>query len=301
MITNDTTQHLGLPLPSPDNELEDDVLRLRAALAAIDELLLALQQGLAQRATSAGVTVINNALQQAITTLSNGTTDALTALDGRIDTLESSSIFTVNGKSPDSHALTLLPSDIGAMATGQDGWGGAGLTSVADCNAAPARNLRFSGDPLTNAPGTGAWVIDQVLYNTDWRLQIACGASAGNAGRVFLRQRVNGAWRPWVRLGQQTEDYVDISAANGAIDCQAGSLFYLSMTGDVTLSINNPPQAGAGYVGLLEIAYTAGALTRPAGSTLSGSAQMLSGKRYLLLFNRSQSGAWQFVLTQEFS
>ena len=300
MPTNDTTQHLSLPLPHPDNELEDDVLRLRDALSAVDLALKSLIDGLALRATSVALGQVNTSLQQAITLLSNGTTDALNALDGRIDTLEASSIFTVNGKSATEHALTLQPADIGAMATGQDGWGGTGLNTVTDCSAAPARNLRFTGTGLANAPGTGAWVIDQVLYNTDWRMQLAVGASAGNAGRVFLRQRVNTTWRPWVRLGQQSEDYVDISA-DGVIDCQAGSVFYLAMSGNKTLTINNPPPAGAGYLGLIEIAYTGGALTRPAGSTLSGTAQMLSGKRYLLLFNRSQAGVWQFVLTQDFN
>lgn len=36
MIYDDTTPHLGLPLPHPDNDLEDDAPRLRASLAAID-------------------------------------------------------------------------------------------------------------------------------------------------------------------------------------------------------------------------------------------------------------------------
>lgn len=38
---NDITQHLSLPLPHPDNELEDDILRLRDALSDIDTILSA--------------------------------------------------------------------------------------------------------------------------------------------------------------------------------------------------------------------------------------------------------------------
>ena len=37
-----TTPHLGLPLPHPDNSLEDDVPRIRAALAALDRKVEAL-------------------------------------------------------------------------------------------------------------------------------------------------------------------------------------------------------------------------------------------------------------------
>jgi hypothetical protein len=38
-ITNDTTPNLGLQLPHPSNSLEDDVLRLRSAINALDSLL----------------------------------------------------------------------------------------------------------------------------------------------------------------------------------------------------------------------------------------------------------------------
>lgn len=35
-MVNDTTAHLGLQLPHPGNELDDDVLRLRSAISGID-------------------------------------------------------------------------------------------------------------------------------------------------------------------------------------------------------------------------------------------------------------------------
>ena len=43
MIDN-KTDHLLLPLPHGDNQLQDDVLRLRAALTAIDALLYATRE-----------------------------------------------------------------------------------------------------------------------------------------------------------------------------------------------------------------------------------------------------------------
>lgn len=42
MTIQQTTPHLGLPLPHPDNRLEDDVPRIRAALAALDQKVEAL-------------------------------------------------------------------------------------------------------------------------------------------------------------------------------------------------------------------------------------------------------------------
>jgi hypothetical protein len=43
MTIQQTTPHLGLPLPHPDNELQDDVSRLRDALGEIDGMLFMLQ------------------------------------------------------------------------------------------------------------------------------------------------------------------------------------------------------------------------------------------------------------------
>lgn len=42
MTIQQTTPHLGLPLPHPDNSLEDDVPRIRAALAVLDHKVEAL-------------------------------------------------------------------------------------------------------------------------------------------------------------------------------------------------------------------------------------------------------------------
>lgn len=41
-MINETTPHLGLPLPHPSNSLEDDVLRLRTAFGGIDTKFQAL-------------------------------------------------------------------------------------------------------------------------------------------------------------------------------------------------------------------------------------------------------------------
>lgn len=45
-MINETTTHLGLALPHPSNTLEDDVLRLRSAIAGVDSALHAQAQAL---------------------------------------------------------------------------------------------------------------------------------------------------------------------------------------------------------------------------------------------------------------
>jgi hypothetical protein len=42
-MINQTTPHLQLPLPHPDNRLDDDVVRLRGALTALDGAIYALR------------------------------------------------------------------------------------------------------------------------------------------------------------------------------------------------------------------------------------------------------------------
>lgn len=75
---DDKTAHLALPLPHPDNRLEVDVLRLRAAFAVIDDRLAALTTALsADDESLSSVQEIISALQAA--------RDDIAALDTLID------------------------------------------------------------------------------------------------------------------------------------------------------------------------------------------------------------------------
>ena len=70
MIAEQTT-HLGLPLPHQDNPLEEDVLRLRAALAAIDGKFYALDALLASNDASLdSIQEIVTALKGSVATVS---------------------------------------------------------------------------------------------------------------------------------------------------------------------------------------------------------------------------------------
>lgn len=99
-MTNDRTPALNLALPHPTNLLQDDVLRLRESLAAVDtacDTLAALMDG---RVTDAELATAVTALQGSITNL--GTT---------VGFLTNTKVGVVNGQT--GPAVTLKPSHLG--------------------------------------------------------------------------------------------------------------------------------------------------------------------------------------------
>ena len=69
----DTTEHLGLPLPHPNNRLQDDVLHLRAALQGMDAALHSIN------------TTTTESVQQMSEDLSEQITSSASALQNSID------------------------------------------------------------------------------------------------------------------------------------------------------------------------------------------------------------------------
>lgn len=94
MTVLQTTPHLGLPLPHPDNDLEQDVVRLRQSLSAIDHKFDSLDQLLfSDDATLDQVQELVNAIKANRTTINDlllGTASLtdVTALGRRVDGIE---------------------------------------------------------------------------------------------------------------------------------------------------------------------------------------------------------------------
>ena len=94
MTIQQTTPHLGLPLPHPDNDLEQDVVRLRQALSTIDYKFNALDQLLfSDDATLDQVQELVSAIKSNRTTINDlllGTASLtdVTALRRRVDGIE---------------------------------------------------------------------------------------------------------------------------------------------------------------------------------------------------------------------
>ena len=99
-MTNDRTPALNLALPHPQNLLQDDVLRLRDALGAVDSACDTLAALMETRVTDGELATAVAGLQGSITNL--GTTVAF---------LTNTKVGVVNGQS--GPAVTLKPSHLG--------------------------------------------------------------------------------------------------------------------------------------------------------------------------------------------
>lgn len=85
-----------------------------------------------------------------------------------------------------------------------------------------------------------------------------------------------------------------------AIDCRLGNFFKRSMAGNLTFTFTNPPATGR-YSFTLEIVYTSGAITFPAGLRhLFGSPPLLAtGTTYQFAISTSNAGARWLCVTLE--
>lgn len=124
MQIDNITENLTLPLPHPDNDLEDDVLRIADALTAVDAAIHAARQLLAQKANADAVAQAMNLLDGAVQDLQSGKADAAAmalALAGKVGQ--------INGQAGESitlraEHLALGPANgASAMSVERDGQG----------------------------------------------------------------------------------------------------------------------------------------------------------------------------------
>lgn len=203
-IIDDRTPNEQLALPHPRNRLEQDVLRLRDALLAIDAALQ-------EKAANSDLDAAMNALQQGINGLSTS-----------VNTLQQSKVGVVNGKP--GPVVTLTAADIGALGLGQYGFGAEALpVDVADLDLASARTQFFMGSAMLHAPlgSAGFFLIFQLVRGPGWVTQMAFGMS-DLAGHIFMRQKLDGVWSPqWREVsGRLPVRYVDDTGGGmyGAVD-----------------------------------------------------------------------------------
>lgn len=98
-MQNDLTTGLALPLPHPENKLQEDVLRLRAALAGVDSAWGALQLAVAGKVSQQDYDAAIANLQGSIANLNTS-----------VSFLSSNKVATVNGNT--GPAVTLRPVDL---------------------------------------------------------------------------------------------------------------------------------------------------------------------------------------------
>jgi len=62
--------------------------------------------------------------------------------------------------------------------------------------------------------------------------------------------------------------FCNVETGSSTLDCSTGNVFTLSMSGNITLAVDNVP-AGA-YMALVQLTYTSGALTLDTGMAWAG-------------------------------
>lgn len=114
-LTNETTAHLGLTLPHPTNALEDDVLRLRSALNAIDAKFAQVDATLASNDPSL------DTLQEVVNVLKSVAADLGTVTEDLVDhigaggNVHAAATGTVAGFMPAADKAKLDGVSLGAM------------------------------------------------------------------------------------------------------------------------------------------------------------------------------------------
>lgn len=168
-----------------------------------------------------------------------------------------------------------------------------------DLNTVTTSGFYSLGAP-TNGPAgvTGSQLI--VSRGDDTATQIVVEKTTG----VMFVRAASGllatpSWSVWRRVALNND--VPVIATGGVMDCSAGDRFTLTMSGNVTLSFANIPVGS--YACVLEVLRTAGALTFPAGTVISGVIPEITNGRHLYYFDRTQLGTpgWYVSLLPGYS
>ncbi|MGX5664185.1 hypothetical protein [Diaphorobacter nitroreducens] len=277
------TPHLNLPLPHPDNDLEDDVLRLGAALEAVDTAVHGVQQQLGAKADAEATALELQALESSVQALQADKADAAsvaTALAGKANKATTLAGYGITDGVKAELAANYDSTTLMAMAP---------LGQWVSYLAAGAAGADW---PTTNA--TAWWNV--FTFGSESRAtQFAQQAfNVGAVGALFYRSKHDTTWSAWRRVALHSDAVV---ATTGPMDCNAGNYFTITVGAATALSFTNVP-AGA-YACVLEVSHTAGTITLPAGAVWAGGSAptLQTGKRHLFYFQKSSTGSGGWIVS----
>ncbi len=271
-VIDTRTPALGLPLPHPDNDLEDDVLRMREALGMLEQLLLGKLGAGDLTPASVGLDRVDNTPDaekpvsgpQAIALAAKASAEAVLALDQQVANL-------ATAVAAAAKKATVLPQATNLNAVLESGFYCVGAAA----GNAPA-GLAAEGCQLI-VSGAGASAAQILVDKATGALFVR--AASGLPGAP--------AWSAWRRVALHNEGAV--AATGGVMDCSKGNEFTLTVAANTALSFANVPEGV--YSCTLEVLLTAGALTMPAGGVWTGAAPAIAaGRRHLFFFRRAQLG-----------
>lgn len=300
---DERTSSLGLPLPSLDNMQEDDVPRLRDALARLDALLAALQTGKAGAADLAALASELRGtlgLKAATKDLQDLAAELRAALGLKADA--SAVVKSWAGKKGD---VAPVFADLGGRPDSLAGYGiqnfraDEGLPlDVNLCSIVTSGIYRYN-TAADNPPGV-LYSTLMVFRSVDTCCQMvvdyASGATFVRSGiiRNGLLTKADLAPGPplWRRVAYQSERAV---VTTGVMDFSLGMRFIVTVNGSVPLSFANVPPEAVSAV--LEVHYIAGVFSLPAGSLWANGRvpEIAAGKRHLFYFEKcliGNTGGW---------
>lgn len=277
------TQHLALPLPHPDNDLEDDVLRLGDALSMVDGAVHGVQQQLVGKADAESTSLELQALESSVQALQADKADAAsvaTALAGKAN-----KATTLSGYGIEDGVTAELAANYDStmlMAMAPLGRWVSFLAAGAAGADWPTANMTAWWNVFTFGSENRATQFAQQAFNT------------GAVGALFYRSKHDTTWSVWRRVALHSDTVV---ATTGAMDCNAGNYFTITVSAATTLSFTNVP-AGA-YACVLEVSHTAGTITLPAGAVWAGGSvpTLQTGKRHLFYFQKSSTGSGGWIVS----
>ncbi len=315
---DERTSSLGLPLPSLDNMQEDDVPRLRDALARLDALLAALQTG---KAGAADLTALAAELRGALG-LKAGSAD-LTALASELRTALGlkAAAKDLQDLAAELRAALGLKADASAVVKSWAGKKGDVAPVFADLGGRPnsltgygIQNFRADEGLAENVNLASIVTSGIYRYNTAadnplgvlyspllvFRSVDTCAQMVVDylSGSMFVRSGVvlNGVLvdattragpATWRRVAYQNDRAV---VTTGVMDLSLSTRFILGVNGTVALSFANVPPGAVSVV--LEIHYAAGSFSLPAGSLWANGRvpEIAAGKRHLFYFEKCIAG-----------
>jgi hypothetical protein len=200
MIDN-RTQHLDLPLPDVNNQLEDDVVRLQESFNAID-------------------------------THAQSTDSSIESINEELNELGNASSKTVTASPLDQSAGKLLQTgDGGLMGSAIDGFANVTIDGNVR-NALPGIILSFSGTEIectaANLPSLGGadttsrtWIVKSSGSPLLLLIEaVEILGLTGGAGRSFSSVKQDASWSPWIESfnGSNKPLIVDVIGLTGRLD-----------------------------------------------------------------------------------
>lgn len=295
---DERTSSLGLPLPSLDNMQEDDVPRLRDALARLDALLAALQTG---KAGAADLTALAAELRGALglkaatKDLQDLAAELRAALGLKADA--NAVVKSWAGKKGD---VAPVFADLGGRPDSLAGYGiqdfkaGEGLVEGVNLASVVTSGIYRYNTAADNPQGV-LYSPLMVFRSVDTCCQMVVdylwGATFVRSGVIVNGVLVNAATRsgppPWRRVAYQNDRAV---FTTGVMDLSLGTRFIASVNGSVPLSFANVPLDAVSVV--LEVHFIAGVFSLPAGSLWANGRvpEIAAGKRHLFYFEKCIAG-----------